>query len=127
MSGIVIGPNAYATSTEPVRYVGALFSCAPGNSEHFIPVTRGIRLRGGTYWVDGATVGDRLSLSVVDGADQELAIYCDRLPVAPWAHQAEIVAPTAGLIPAGLALRVLYENAGAATVRLGISLSWFEV
>jgi hypothetical protein len=127
MSGIVIGPNAYATSVEPVRYVGELFSCAPGTSEHLVLLDRGIRLRGGTYWVDGASVGDRLSLSVVDGAGQELARYCDRLPVAPWAHLAEILAPTAGLIPAGLSLRVLYENAGAATVRLGISLSWFEV
>jgi hypothetical protein len=100
---------------------------------HDEEVTSAIRLQGGYYWVRGATVGDRVSFSVVDvnnvlglGAGFVVAEYVKRLPVAPWDNQQEIIAPTAGNIPAGLFLRLTYENSGGASVNLGVTYRWFE-
>lgn len=124
----VVSTTPYATSekTELNRYVGLLYTCPAGTSEHLYSITSPVRLRGGTYWVDSASTGDRLSLTVMNGI-QEVARYCDRLPLAPWSHMSEITSPTAATLSAGLQIKFTYENNGSSDVNLGISLNWFEI
>jgi hypothetical protein len=131
--GLVVSPSPYAYSSERTRFVGHLYSCGPGTTNHDEETTKLIRLQGGYYWVRGATVGDRVSFSVVDvnnilgkGPGFVVAEYVKQLPVAPWDHQQEIIAPTAGAIPPGLFLRLSYENQGSSPVSLGVTYRWFE-
>lgn len=131
--GLVVSQSPYAQSDERTRFVGALYTCAPGTSTHDEKLTKPVRLNGGMYWARGATVGDRVSLSVIDldnvlgrGAGVVLSKYVDRLPVAPWDHEREITSSTAGLLSAGLYLRLTYENQGASQVNLGVTYKWFE-
>lgn len=129
----VVTQSPYAYSEERTRFVGHLYSCDPGTTVHDEVTTKTIRLQGGYYWVRGATVGDRITFSVVDvnnvlgyGAGFVVAEYVKRLPVAPWDNQQEIIAPTAGNIPTGLFLRLTYENQGSSPVNLGVTYRWFE-
>lgn len=131
--GLVVAQSPYAYSTERTRFVGYLYSCPPGTTVHEEVTANFIRLQGGYYWVRGATIGDRVSFSVVDvnnvlgqGPDFVVAEYVKTLPVAPWDHQQEIIAPTAGSIPPGLYLRITYTNAGSGNVDIGVTYRWFE-
>lgn len=128
----VVAASAYAyAGDERTRFVGELYACAPGTTEHDLPLASAVRLQGGSYWTEGATVGDRVSLLVVDvddvlggGAGAVVSEYVQRLPVAPWQQQVEVMSPTAALVPAGLYLRVKYENVGASDVSLGVTYRW---
>jgi hypothetical protein len=124
---IVSGPTAYATSPDPVRFRGDFVAFAPGNSSHDLDPGLEIRLRSGSFWARGASLGDRISLSVVSPTGEEVSRYCDRLPVPPFDSVVELAAPTAGLVPAGLRLRIEYENQGPSPVAVGVIFSWFEV
>ena len=119
-------PYASPDATETNKYVGFIYTSPPGDSSHTLPISNLVRLRGGTFWADTATTGDRLTFSVMTGST-EVAKYCDRLPVAPAIQTSEIVSPTAVTIPPGYSLQFTYENGGASDVSLGISLNWFEV
>lgn len=133
--GLVVAQSPYAYSgQEATKFVGFLYSCPPGSSDHDEVTSKPIRLQGGYYWVRGASPGDRVSFSVVDvdnilgrGAGTVVSQYVVRLPVTPWDHQNEIVAPTAGRIPAGLYLRLTYENSGTSDVTFGVTYRWFEM
>ena len=128
----VVAASAYAyAGDERTRFVGDLYTCPPGTSQHDLRLATAVRLQGGSYWTDGATVGDRVSLLVVDvdnvlgsGAGAVVSVYVDRLPVAPWQQQVDVGAPTAALVPAGLYLRVLYENTGMGDVAAGVTYRW---
>ena len=122
---IFVGPSAYATSSEPLRFVGKVFSCLPGVSDHDVTPTTSVRLKGGTYWVTPPAVGDRISLTILDPEGAVAAVYCDRLPVPPFQALAEINSPTAGLVPLGFTVRITYERETDEACELGISLMWF--
>lgn len=131
--GLLVSQSPYAQSSERTRFVGHLYTCAPGTSTHDERLTKPVKLNGGMYWARGASVGDRVTLAVVDvdnvtgrGPGTVLSRYVDRMPVAPWDHEREISSPTAGLLAAGLYLRLTYENLGAETVDLGVTYKWFE-
>lgn len=130
--GLVVAQSPYAYSTEGTRFVGHLYSCAPGTTNHDEKVPQAIRLQGGYYWVRGATAGDRVSFSIVDvdgvaaPAGTVLREYVKTLPVAPWDHQQELIAPTAGEIPAGMYLRLTYQNTGTGAVTFGVTYRWFQ-
>lgn len=127
MSGIVVGPRAYATSAEAVRFVGQLYLFGTGTNSHILTLSKTIMLRGGNYWVSNPTIGDRISLSVVDNHLSEVSVYCEQIPVPPFAGLHSIESPTIGLIPAGYSLKVTYSNNGNVPVDLGLTYSWFEV
>jgi len=129
----VVAQMPYAYTEENARFVGHLYTCPVGTSTHDELVTTTVRLQGGHYWAATPTIGDTVSLSVVDkdnilgnGAGVVLAEYVKTLPLAPWNHQAEIIAPTAGLVVAGLYLRMTYTNLGSNDVSFGVTYRWFE-
>ena len=77
-------------------------------------------------------MGDAATFSVVDvdnvlgqGAGYVVSEYVTNLPLAPWNHQQDILASTAGSIQAGLYLRVTYTNVGQAAVSVGVTYRWF--
>jgi hypothetical protein len=129
----VVASSAFGyAGTDAARFVGDLFSCGPGSSRHSRRVEGPIRLQGGSFWTRGGSVGDRVSLSVVDlddvlggGAGVVVSEYVSRIPVPPGDYSQAIESPTAGTIPAGLYLVVDYENAGTSAVDLGITWRWF--
>lgn len=129
----VVSQTPYAYTNENARFVGHLYTCPPGTSSHDELMTTSIRLQGGYYWVKGANLGDTVSLSVVDkdnilgnGTDVVLAEYVKNLPLAPWDHKDEIIAPTAGRVVSGLYLRMIYTNGGSQDVNFGVTYRWFE-
>lgn len=52
--------------------------------------------------------------------------YVVDLPVAPWAHQQDLIAATAGSVPLGARLRVTYTNVGEKPVTLGVLYRWLQ-
>lgn len=125
MAGI-FGPNAYATSEEPVRFVGESFVCPAGSSSHDITPPRPVRLKGGRFWVDTPVLGDRVTLQVIGPDGSVVSTYCDRLPVAPFPVVEIVESPTTGLIPSGFKVRVVYERTGGTDCTIGVSLMWLE-
>lgn len=131
--GLLVAQSAYAYSPEPVQFVGFSYACPPGASTHEEEVVSPIRLQGGNYWASGQSVGDKVSLSVVDtnnvlgtGAGAVVSEYVKNLPVAPWNHVQEVSTSAAGFIPAGLFLRIQYQNTGSSNVDLGVTYRWFK-
>ncbi len=128
----VVAPSAYAYANEATRFVGKLYTFASGDSASDLKVEKQIRLQGGYYWVQGANPGDTVTLAVVDvdglvaPAGTVLVEYVKSMPVAPWNHQQEIIAATAGTVPSGMYLRVSYNNVGAAPVSFGVTYRWLE-
>lgn len=129
----IVAPLPYAFTQENARFVGYLYTCPPGTSQHEELITTPIRLQGGYYWVSTPSLGDMVSLSVVDkdnilgnGTDVVLAEYVKNHSVPPWNHQMEIIAPTAGLVVSGLYLRMTYTNNGSQDVNFGVTYRWFE-
>ena len=131
----VVASTPYAYSGEErTRFVGDLLSCPAGQSEHDRTLTSDVRLVGGQFWANGATIGDRVSLQVVDpsnllgmGAGAVITTYVDRLPVPPGGQLQTVSSQTAALVSAGLVLRVVYTNTGASAVDLGVLWHWLEV
>lgn len=131
---LVVTQGPYAYTEENARFVGFRYICPSGTtSNHDELITSSIRLQGGHYWAATPSIGDTVSLSVVDkdnilgnGAGVVLAEYVKTLPLAPWNHQAEIIAPTAGLVVAGLYLRMTYTNVGASAVSFGVTYRWYQ-
>lgn len=130
----LVTSSPYAHTEADARFVGHYYATTQqGVSVFEERLDRDVRLQGGTYWARGAVAGDRVSLSVVDvdnvlgaGAGTVLATYVSRAPLAPWDHVVEFTAPTAGLIPAGVYLRVDVEHASADALSLGVTYRWFE-
>lgn len=129
---ISTSPYSYS-DTDRSRFQGALYT-APGNAttSFDFSILEEIRLYGGHYWVQGASLGDTMTFQVVDidnilglGPDTVVNEYITSMPVPPWDHERELVSPTAALIPAGLYLRVVYSNASADPVALGVTYKWF--
>lgn len=128
----LVSQKPYASSKEATQFVGNLYQCNLGITEHDELITKPIKLQGGYYWVDGSNLGDRVSLSVVDkdgilgkGNNIVLNKYVDRMPIAPWQHMQEISTASAGLIVAGLYLRLTYENTGTQPVNFSVTYRWF--
>jgi len=146
MSGTVIGgqrtdkglplvatsPYSYS-ETDRSRFHGELYAVPASSTVGFdLLLTEEVRLYGGHYFVQGSTIGDTMSFQVVDvdnitglGAGTVLNEYIKDMPVAPWDHERDLDSPTAALIPAGLYLRVVYANASADPVALGVTYKWF--
>jgi hypothetical protein len=130
----LITQSPFAYSDDDARFVGYLYACPSVGTFSFDErLSQSVRLQGGTYWARGAAIGDRVSLSVIDidnvlgaGAGTVLATYVSRAPLAPWDHVVEFTAPTAGLVPAGLYLRVTVEHTSADALALGVTYRWFE-
>jgi hypothetical protein len=129
----VVASSAFSYAGEDAaRFVGDLFSCGSGTTQHSRRVEAPIRLQGGRFWTRGGSIGDRVSLSVVDlddvlggGAGAVISEYVSRLPVPPWDYAQSVESPTAGAIPEGLYLVVEYENSGSEPVDLGVTWRWF--
>ena len=132
--GPVVSQSAYAYSTNAARFVGYLYSVAtPGRVNFDEKLTQDVLLQGGTYWATGASLGDTVSLSVVDvdgilgkGADYVVATYVKDSPIAPWQQLVTLESPTAGSVPAGLYLRVSVNHTGAGGLTLGVTYRWYE-
>ena len=122
----VVAPTATAYSEYVTRFVGARYVCGPGVTTHDLEVATPVLLQGGSYWVEGAINGDSVSLAVVNAAGTTLVEYVVNLPVAPWAHQQDLIAATAGSVPLGARLRVSYTNVGQAPVTLGVLYRWLQ-
>lgn len=128
----LVSQKPYASSKEVTKFVGHLYECSSGITNHDELILNPIKLQGGYYWVNGANLGDRVSLSVVDkdnilgkGNNIILNQYVDRMPVAPWQHMQEISTTSAGLIVSGLYLRLTYENIGTQPVNFSVTYRWF--
>ena len=115
------------------QFQGALY-VFPGSStsSYDLRLDTPTRLQGGTFWVTGANVNDKVSLAVVDvdnvlggGADAVVAQYVNDLPLPPWNAMQDLNVPTAAQIPAGLYLRTTCLNTGADFVTIGITFRWF--
>lgn len=125
-------PYAYS-ETDRSRFHGELYAVPASASVGFdLLITEEIRLYGGHYWVQGSSLGDTMSFQVVDvdnvlgmGAETVINEYITEMPVPPWDHERDLESPTAALIPAGLYLRVVYSNASADPVALGVTYKWF--
>lgn len=131
--GLVVAQSPWAYSTEGTRFVGQAYTCAPGTTTHEFAPGVSVRLQGGYYWCKGPNLGDRIDFLIVDvdnvlgmGAGLVVSEYVKEMPVTPWDHQGELIAPTAGEIPAGLYLRVVYTNTGTEDVNFGITYRWFQ-
>lgn len=122
----VVAPTATAYSEYVTRFVGARYVCDPGVSTHDLKVTTLLQLQGGSYWAEGANNGDSVSLAVVDEQGVTLVEYVVDLPVAPWAHQQDLIAATAGSVPKGARLRVTYANVGQGPVTFGVLYRWLQ-
>jgi hypothetical protein len=129
----LVSQKPYAYSKEITRFVGNLYECTNGTTNHDELLTKNIRLQGGYYWSKGANLGDRVSLSVIDkdnvlgyGTNFVVNKYVDRLPVAPWDHIQEISTTAAGSIISGLYLRLTYENTGNNSVNFAVTYRWFD-
>jgi hypothetical protein len=127
-----VTPSAFAVAGPwKARFVGQLYSFPAGESFYDLRLNQAVKLQGGYYWIKGATLSDTVSLSVVDvdgvvsPPGTVLSEYVQNLPVAPWDHQQELASPTAADIPAGLYLRVTYDNHGTGFVALGITYRWY--
>lgn len=123
-------PYATAQPGERAQFVGYLYP-VPGQGTYSYDeaVTVPIRLHGGIYWCSGAGLGDTVSLAVVDksgGQDVILAEYVRDVPLATWDHSADLTAPTAASIPAGLYLRVTIAHVTDTPMTLGVTYKWFE-
>lgn len=128
----LVSQKPYAFSKEVTKFVGHLYECFSGTTNHDYLITSPIKLQGGYYWVNGANLGDRVSLSVIDkdnilgrGNNVVLNQYVDRMPIAPWQHMQEISTAAAGLIVSGLYLRLTYENIGTQPVNFSVTYRWF--
>lgn len=121
----VVAPAAVAYSDLATRFVGALYQFAEGTSDGDLVIDQPVQLQGGSYWVRGATAGDRVSLSVVDAQGQTLVTYVEELPVAPWDHAQDLLAATAGKVPAGATLRVTYTHTGSEPALFGVTYRWY--
>lgn len=124
-------PYAYGLG-ESAAFVGQSYVCAPGTSNHDMKVPFSVRLQGGYYWCKGPNLGDTVTLQVVDvddvlggGAGVVVSEYVVNMPLAPWDHQQELESATAGLVPAGLYLRVVYSNVGIDPVHVGVTYRWY--
>lgn len=132
--GPVVSQSAYAYSTNAARFVGYLYAIPASGMYNFDEkLDKTVRLQGGTYWTMGASLGDKVSLSVVDvdnilgnGAGYVVATYVKDSPLAPWQQLVTLDSPTAGLVPAGLYLRVAVDHTGAGGLSLGVTYRWFE-
>lgn len=131
---VVYAQSPYAYSeTDRSRFYGKLYAVPASASVGFdLLLTEEIRLYGGHYWVQGSSLGDTMSFQVVDvdnvlgmGAGVVVNEYISDMPVPPWDHERDLESPTAALIPAGLYLRVVYSNASADPVALGVTYKWF--
>ena len=123
----------YATSSrDRARFVGVLATFPGGStSAHDLRCDVAVRLQGGSFWAKGASIGDTVSLQVVDvdnvlggGAGAVVAEYVSNVPLAPWDFTQTIDAPTAAEIPAGLYLRAVCTTTAGA-VSLGITYRWY--
>lgn len=131
---LAVTPSPWAYSgTEGTRFVGQSYTCAPGVTAHQFKPGISIRLQGGYYWCKAPNLGDKINFQIVDvdnilgtGAGAVVSEYVKDMPLAPWDHQGELIAPTAGEIPDGLYLVVVYTNVGASDVSFGITYRWFE-
>lgn len=132
--GPVVSQSAYAYSTDAARFVGYLYTVPSAGVFNFDEkLTSAVRLQGGTYWTTGGVLGDKVSLSVVDvddilgkGAGYVVATYVMNAPVTPWQQLVALESPTAGLVPAGLYLRVTIDHTGAGGLSLGVTYRWYE-
>lgn len=124
---LIARPNAYATSTEALRYFGRSYVCSPGTTVNDIPIEEDVRLAGGKFWASGQSIGDTISLSIVDPSGTVVAVYCDSLPVSPSSSMASLDPPTAAFLAKGLSLRISYNNVGSSDVNIGVWINWFEV
>jgi len=129
-----VSTRAWANSQgSEARFQGYGYTFPAGATTSFDQVLSStVRLQGGYYWVKNPALGDKVSLKVVDvddilggGAGVVVSDYVTDMPVAPWDHQQELESPTAGLIPAGLYLRITYTSTGADAVDLGVTYRWF--
>ena len=131
--GLVVAQSPYAFSGEKTRFTGYLYSCPPGTNIFQEKLNQSIKLQGGYYWVQNPSLGDKVSLAVVDvddilgyGSNTILSEYVKQMPIAPWDHHQEIEASTAALISSGLYLQLKYENTSASTVNFGVTYRWFQ-
>jgi hypothetical protein len=132
----VVASEAFAYSgTEVARFQGSGPHVFPAGATSSIDmlISTAARLQGGYYWVQNCSLGDVVSLSVVDvdgvisPAGTVVSQYVTDMPVVPWDHQQELESPTAGLIPAGLYLRITYASVGATDVNLGVTYRWYVI
>ena len=130
----VFAPEASAYAGDyKTRFQGYSYQFPAGATTSFEQVlSASVLLQGGYFWVKNPALGDTVSLDVVDvddilggGAGAVVSPYVTNMPVVPWDHQGELESPTAGLIPAGLYLRITYTSTGADVVDLGVTYRWF--
>jgi hypothetical protein len=116
----------YATSAdgERARFVGVLYGCGPGVHDFMEELETTVRLQGGIYWCRGASVGDTVSLDILNPSEEVVAEYVSEIPLAPWDHTADLMASTAAVIPAGYKIRV--RIVCAAELTLGVTFRWWE-
>jgi hypothetical protein len=130
----VVAQSAYAYSAEGARFRGQLCPVpAAGTYSFDLRLEQAVRLQGGFFWSRGASVGDTVTLQVVDvddilgrGAGTVLTTYVDQMPLAPFDYNGTLDSTTAGQIAAGLYLRVQINHTGAPSA-LGVTYRWFEV
>ena len=124
----------YATSDEgeEARFRGHLYAVPASGTYSFDErLDEAVRLSGGVYWVTGATLGDKATLSIVDkddilglGPGYVVATYANEIPLAPWDHTVDLTAPTAAKLPAGLYLRLTVVTASA-SMAMGVTYRMF--
>lgn len=124
---LIARPNAYATSTEDLRYVGKLYRFSPGDGEQSFSLPYSVRLCGGQFWTVGSSIGDHIGLNILDESGVLVATYCDSLPVFPSSSNFTLSPPTAALLMSGMKIQTVYKNSGIDDVDLGIWFKWFEV
>lgn len=130
----VVATSAYPYSPDVTKFVGFLYSCPPGTSQHQVQMEKTVNLQGGYYWVKGGNIGDRFTLSVTDpdnvfgaGAGAVISEFIKESPIPPWDYQQEISAATVGEVTEGLYLTITYLNMGASTVTVGVTYEWHEL
>lgn len=129
----IIAQSPYAYTEINPRFIGELYTCTPGTSVHEKMIDSAVRLQGLCYWVKNPNLGDKFSLSIIDkndvlgrGADSIVGEYVEDLYLAPWDHLHEITTSAVLIIPAGVCVKITYENTGSQNVTMGVTYRWFQ-
>lgn len=115
------------------KLVGEVYSCDAGVTNHEYTLAKSVHFEGMYYWTQGSSIGDKITLSVIDktnlfgfGSNYVLDQHIYQVPVVPSSFGQQFLPLNKFFLNQNLTLRVTYQNEGDTAVDLGITYRWLE-
>jgi hypothetical protein len=129
-SNFAIGKRAYAFASGDFDFAGdAIEGVCPAGDPLVLDYvfTEALYITGGSIILGGSVVGDWIEAHVVHPVYGVVKTYVEKrfVPASPDGYPSpimELKTPYAGMVPAGLALRLVFHSTGVAPVNVGLNL-----